>query len=84
MLRSTSDNQRPPKWALALRREMQMAIGQQLRTERELPQETPPELTALLSRREDDPYADVGNGLGPVWAHPKGMGASASDLRLRP
>jgi hypothetical protein len=59
MLRSTSNSQR--KWALALRREMQMAIGQQLRAECELPQDLPSELAALLIRRnkEHDPYADV-------------------------
>jgi len=37
MLRSTSDTQHPRKWAEALRREMQMAIGRRLRDEYELP-----------------------------------------------
>jgi hypothetical protein len=74
MLRSTSNNQHPRKWAIALRREMQMAIGQQLRDECELPQELPPELSACelpqelppeLSARlirkdkEHDRYADI-------------------------
>jgi hypothetical protein len=57
MPRSTPDIQPERKWALALRREMQMAIRQQLRTEYELPQE----LTALPTRsdKEHDPYADI-------------------------
>jgi hypothetical protein len=49
----------PPerKWALALRREMQTAIGQQPRAEYELPQE----LTTLATRSDkvNDPYADI-------------------------
>ena len=42
-------------------REIQIAIGQQLRLEGESPEELPPELTALLDRRdkEHDPYYDV-------------------------
>ena len=61
MLRSTSNTQRPGKWAVALRREMQMAIGHQLRLEYELPQELPTELSARLipSDKEHDPYADI-------------------------
>jgi hypothetical protein len=61
MLRSPPNTQHSRKWALALRREMQTAIGQQLRVEGELPQELPPELASVLGRRdiEDDPYADV-------------------------
>ena len=57
MLRSTSNSQHPRKWAMTLRREMQMAIGQQLRDECELP----PELPARLIRKdkEHDPYADI-------------------------
>ena len=50
------------KWALALHREKQMAIGQQLRVECELPEELPPpKLTTPLIRRdrEHDPYADI-------------------------
>ena len=44
-----------------MRRERQIAIGQQLRLERELPKELPPELALLLIRRdkEHDPYYDV-------------------------
>ena len=59
MLRSTSNSQR--KWALALRREMQTAIGERPRVECEVPQELPPELAALSIRRdtENDPYADI-------------------------
>jgi hypothetical protein len=61
MLRSTSNNQHPRKWAAALRREMQMAIGHQLRDEYELPRELPTELPARLIRmeKEHDPYADI-------------------------
>ena len=44
-----------------MRGEMQMAIEQQLRLERELPKELPPELRSLSIRRdkEHDPYYDV-------------------------
>ena len=61
MLRSTPDTQHPRKWAEAFRREMQMAIGRQLRDECELPQELSPELSARLIRKdkEHDPYADI-------------------------
>ena len=61
MRRSTLNAQHPRKWALALRREMQVAIGQQLRVECELPKELPPKLKVLLPRSygEHDPYADV-------------------------
>jgi hypothetical protein len=61
MLRSTSNTNQPPKWAVALRREMQMAIGHQFRDEYELPQELPIELSARLIRsdKEHDPYADI-------------------------
>ena len=51
MLRSTSDTQHPRKWAEALRREMQMAIGRRLRDEYELPQELPPEPLGRSMRR---------------------------------
>jgi hypothetical protein len=55
------NTQQPRKWALALRREMQMAVGLQLQAECEPPQELPPELTAILIRsdKEHDPYADI-------------------------
>jgi hypothetical protein len=61
MPRSTPDTQHPRKWALALRREMLMAIGQGLRIECELPEELPPELTTPFIRRDSkhDPYADI-------------------------
>ena len=60
MLQITPNTQHPRKWALALRREMQMAVGLQLQVECEPPQE-PPELTAILIRsdKEHDPYADI-------------------------
>jgi hypothetical protein len=61
MMRSTSNTQRPGKWAVVLRREAQMAIGHQLRLEYELPQELPTELSTRLIRsdKEHDPYADI-------------------------
>ena len=61
MLRSTPNTQHPRKWADALRREMQMVIGQQLRGKYELPQEPTPELSTRLIRKdkEHDPYADI-------------------------
>jgi hypothetical protein len=61
MLRSTPNTQHPRKWAIALRREMQMAIGQRLRDRYEVPQELPPELSTPLIRKdkEHDPYADI-------------------------
>ena len=61
MPRSTPNTQHPRKWALPLRREMQMAIGQQLRVECELPQKLPPELTAvpIRSDKEHHPYEDI-------------------------
>ena len=43
------NTQHPRKWALALRREMQMAVGLQLQVECEPPQELPPELTAITA-----------------------------------
>jgi hypothetical protein len=66
MPRSTLDTQHPRKWALALRREMQKAIGQQLRAERGVSRELQPNLATLLTRRdrEDDPYADI---VGTCW-----------------
>ncbi len=57
MPRSTLNTQYPRKWELALRREMLVSIGQQLRTECELPNELPPELTS--KDKADDPYADI-------------------------
>ena len=46
MPRSTSKSN-PPKWVLALCREMQTSIGHQLQIECKLPQELAPELSAL-------------------------------------
>jgi hypothetical protein len=61
MPQSTPNTQHPRKWALALRREILMAIGQGLRVECELPEDLPRELTMLRIRRdrEHDPYADI-------------------------
>ena len=61
MLRSPFNAHRSLKWAAALRREMQIAIGQQLRVEWELPRELPPEMRTLLANqdKEQDPYADI-------------------------
>jgi hypothetical protein len=61
MLRTTSKTHQPRKWAAALRSEMQMAIGQQLRDKNDLPQELMPELSTPLIRedKEHDPYADI-------------------------
>ena len=57
MLRSRPNNQHPRKWAMALRREKQMAIGQQIRDDHELPQRMTADLTP--SDTENDPYADI-------------------------
>ena len=61
MPRSTLDTQHPRKWALALRHEMQKAIGHELRAECEVPRELRPKPATLLTRRdgEDDPYVDI-------------------------
>jgi hypothetical protein len=61
MPQSTPNTQHPRKWALALRRETQMAIGRRLRDEYELPQELPPEPSARLicKDKEHDPYGDI-------------------------
>ena len=48
MPRSTSKSN-PPKWVLALCREMQTSIGQQLQLEGELPKELAPDLSALVT-----------------------------------
>jgi transposase len=57
MPQSTLSTRHPRERELALRREMLMAIGQHLRTECELPQELPPQLTS--KDKEDEPYADI-------------------------
>ena len=61
MPRSTTGTLHLRKWALAMRREMLIATGQELRAERQVPQELTPELSALLPPRdrENDPYADI-------------------------
>ena len=61
MLRSTPNNTRHlPKWAIAFRREMQMAIGRQLSIECKVPQELPPKYSAPDPKdKEHDPYADI-------------------------
>jgi hypothetical protein len=61
MLRTTNKTHQPPKWAVVLRRKMQMAIGNQLRIECELPKELTPELRTLLTdkEKEHDPYSDI-------------------------
>jgi hypothetical protein len=61
MPRSTSNTSRPAKWAVALRREVQIAIGRQLGVEQELPQDVPPELKTVLADKdkEHDPYANI-------------------------
>ena len=55
MARPLSPCDHSQEWAKDLRLEMQMAIGQQLRAEYELPQELPPELTALLIVMDERP-----------------------------
>jgi hypothetical protein len=54
MLRPTCKSRDSSMWALGLRREMQIAIGQQLRIECELPKELAPELSMLLARLHED------------------------------
>jgi hypothetical protein len=55
MARPLSLCDHPQEWPEDLRREMQTAIGQQLRVEYELPQELPPELAMLLIRMDEQP-----------------------------
>jgi hypothetical protein len=61
MLRSPSNTDQSLKWAAALRREMQIAIGRQLRVEWELPRDLPPEVRMLLADKdkERDQYANI-------------------------
>jgi hypothetical protein len=61
MLRLTPSTQHSRKWADALRREMQMAIGQQLRDKYEVPQELTPQASTppIRKDKENDPYADI-------------------------
>ena len=53
MPRSTSKSN-PPKWVLALCREMQTSIGHQLQTECKLPQELAPDLSALVAGLDEE------------------------------
>jgi hypothetical protein len=57
MPRSTLNTPHHREWELALRRETLMAIGLQLRTKCELPNELPPEPTS--KDKEDDPYKQI-------------------------
>ena len=57
MLQSTTNSQPLHELALALRREMDTAIGRQPRAECELQPELPPEPTGR--DKERDPYADI-------------------------
>ena len=59
MLRSTPDTQHPRKWADALRREMQMAIGQQLQAKLKLPRELGTLFADKDTDKKHDPYADI-------------------------
>jgi aminoglycoside phosphotransferase len=62
MPRSTQSLRDKSKWANGLHREMQTAIGQQLRVMFQLPQEIAPELKRLASRIDKDRterYADI-------------------------
>jgi hypothetical protein len=58
MPRSPLNTQHPREWELALRREMPMAIGLQLRTKSELPNELPLH-EPTIQDKEDDPYAQI-------------------------
>ncbi len=49
-----ASNSKPPKWVLSLCREMQTSIGNQLRTECELPKELAPDLCALMARLDKE------------------------------
>jgi hypothetical protein len=55
VLRPTSVSQNQAKWAKSLCREMQTAIGRQLRVEFELPREMVAELAGLLGRMDKQP-----------------------------
>ena len=53
MPRSTSKSN-PPKWVLALCREMQTSIGHQIQMECKLPDELAPDLSALVARLDEE------------------------------
>jgi hypothetical protein len=60
MLGPTCKSLKSSKWALGFRREMQTAIGQQLRVECKLPKELAPEIAVLLAQlNEGQPNAVV-------------------------
>ena len=44
----------PPKWVLALYREMQTSIGHQFQMECKLPDELAPDLSALVARLDEE------------------------------
>ena len=44
----------PPKWVLALCREMQTSIGHQFQMECKLPDELAPDLSALVARLDEE------------------------------
>jgi hypothetical protein len=52
MPRSASKSN-PPKWVLALCREMQTSIGRQIQMECKLRDEFPPDLSALVARLDE-------------------------------
>jgi hypothetical protein len=69
MPRSTFKWHNPQKWAMGFRREMQTAIGRQLRVECELPQELVPTgrvaaPSCSLSIRAEDRYLGICSALG--------------------
>ena len=52
MPRTSKSN--PPKWVLALYREMQTSIGHQFQMECKLPDELAPDLSALVARLDEE------------------------------
>jgi hypothetical protein len=53
MARPTSKSN-PPKWVLALCREMQTSIGHQIQMECKLPDESAQDLSALVARLDEE------------------------------
>jgi len=53
MAQSTSKSN-PPKWVPALCREMQTSIGHQIQMECKLPDESAPDLSALVARLDEE------------------------------
>jgi hypothetical protein len=64
MPQSTPSLQDKSKWAIGMRREMRMAIGQQLRVIFQLPQEIAPELKTLASRIDKERTEHYGDIVG--------------------